>query len=105
MANGADVIVVEARERVGGRTWTIRNGFTAGQHAEAGGDLIDESQTEIRQVARELGLTFAPILRHGFGYVRPDSNGRNREVSGGGAGGWNRLSDVVKIVSPPNRLF
>src|SRR5262249_31472589 len=66
---------------------------------------IDESQTEIRQFARELGLTFAQILRDGFGYVRPDSNGRTRLVSGRGThGGWHRLSDVVKAVSRPYRL-
>ena len=36
---GADVTVVEARDRVGGRVHTIR-GFEGGQHAEAGADLI-----------------------------------------------------------------
>ena len=54
-ALGADVTVVEARDRVGGRVWTIRDGFTDGQHAEAGGDLIDGSQArdpEARRGAR-----------------------------------------------------
>ena len=37
---GCGVIVIEARERVGGRVWTLRDGF-GGMHAEAGGDLID----------------------------------------------------------------
>jgi len=48
---GAAVTVVEARDRVGGRVWTIRDGFTDRQHAEAGGDMIDEAQTEIRDLA------------------------------------------------------
>ena len=52
MLNGADVTVVDARDRVGGRVWTIRDGFADGQHAEAGGDLIDEGQHEIRTARR-----------------------------------------------------
>ena len=39
MMNGADVTVVDARSRVGGRVWTVRDGFVDGQHAEAGGAL------------------------------------------------------------------
>src|SRR3954465_7829860 len=44
-ADGATTIVVEARDRVGGRVHTIREGFAAGQHAEAGADLIESNQT------------------------------------------------------------
>ena len=43
-AMGAAVTVIEARDRVGGRVWTIREGFADRQHAEAGGDMIDEEQ-------------------------------------------------------------
>ena len=45
IAMGAQVTVIEARDRVGGRVWTIRDGFAERQHGEAGGDLIDEGQT------------------------------------------------------------
>src|SRR5262245_39549784 len=38
---GADVTIVEARDRVGGRVHTFRDGFAHGQHAEAGADLIE----------------------------------------------------------------
>jgi monoamine oxidase len=41
---GADVSVIEARDRVGGRVWTIREGFEAGQHAEAGADLVESDR-------------------------------------------------------------
>ena len=34
----------------------IRDGFTEGQHAEAGGDMIDEGQHEIRELRRGAGL-------------------------------------------------
>ena len=69
-AMGASVTVIEARDRVGGRVWTIRDGFADRQHAEAGGDMIDDAQDEIRQLASQLGLTLSRILRDGFGYMR-----------------------------------
>src|SRR5213593_3136849 len=78
MTMGAEVTVVEARDRVGGRVWTIRDGFVESQHAEAGGDMIDESQEEIRALAGALGLKLSRILRGGWGYARADASGRPR---------------------------
>jgi monoamine oxidase len=74
--DGADVFVVEARDRVGGRVWTIRDGFEHGQHAEAGADLIEAGQTDVLELADELGLETSKILRRGFGYYGPDAEGR-----------------------------
>ena len=48
---GAHVTVFDARDRVGGRVWTIRDGFVDGQHAEAGGDLIYEGHQEMCRLA------------------------------------------------------
>jgi monoamine oxidase len=96
IAMGADVTVIDARDRVGGRVWTMRDGFAEKQHAEAGGDLIDGEQHEIRRLAEELGLRLTTILRGGFGYVRPDAEGRPRIVRGGAARGWGRLSEALK---------
>ena len=93
--HGAQVTVADARSRLGGRVWTIREPFVERQHAESGGDLIDEAQHEIRQLAKELGLTLAPILRGGFGYARPDAAGRPRIVPQSPARGWDRLSDAL----------
>ena len=70
VAMGANVAIIDARDRVGGRVWTMREGFVEGQHAEAGGDMIDEEQHEIRALAQELGLTLKRILRGGFGFAR-----------------------------------
>lgn len=70
---GADVTLVEARERVGGRVWTIREGFERGQHAEAGADLIEADHDAVLALCKALGLQTVPILRNGFGYY-----GRNR---------------------------
>jgi monoamine oxidase len=95
MSMGADVTVIDARERVGGRVWTIRDGFSNRQHAEAGGDMIDEEQKEIRQLAASLGLKLTRILRGGFGYIRPDADGRPRFVKRSSLRGWDRLSNAL----------
>src|ERR1044071_8269240 len=73
--DGARVTVVEARDRVGGRVMTIRNVFANGQHAEAGGDFIDQGQEDIRLLADQYGLTVQKILRHGFSFVRYKERG------------------------------
>src|SRR5690349_3939337 len=93
LTRGADVTVVEVRDRVGGRVWTLRDGFAERQHAEAGGDMIDESQTEIRTLAADLGLKLTRILRGGFGYVCADGAGRPRIVRTNAARGWELLRE------------
>ena len=72
---GCAVRVLEARERVGGRVWTVRDGFAEGQHAEAGADLIDEGQATIRGFAERFGLATVRILRDGFAGYRLDDDG------------------------------
>lgn len=72
---GAKVTVLEARARVGGRVWTLRDGFAGGQHAEAGGDLIEEGHDAMLGLAGRLGLTPVRVLRQGFGFVRPAAGG------------------------------
>src|SRR6185503_15990153 len=96
--------VVDARDRVGGRVWTIRDGFAEQQHAEAGGDMIDEEQHEIRQLAEAVGLKMTRILRSGFGYVRRDTNGRARIVQRNAARGWGRLAEALQTAATPYRL-
>jgi monoamine oxidase len=77
-ASGATVTVLEARNRVGGRVHTIRAGFGRGFHAEAGGDLIEGEQAEVRALAASLKLKTTRILRDGWGFYGPDRNGRYR---------------------------
>ena len=72
---GCRVIVCEARQRIGGRVWTLRDGFV-GMHGEAGGEMIDGEQEEIRQLARELGIRESRILRGGFSHYRLGNDGR-----------------------------
>jgi monoamine oxidase len=101
---GATVTVVEARDRVGGRVWTIRDGFSDRQHAEAGGDMIDDAQREIRDLASSLGLTLTRILRDGFGYVRSDKSGQPKIVARSALRGWERLADALSALVRQYRL-
>ena len=73
---GARVTVIEARDRVGGRVWTLRDGFADGQYAEGGADIIESEQQAVIDLAKELGLTLARILRRGFGYYGMNRRGR-----------------------------
>lgn len=89
---GAAVTVIEARDRVGGRVQTARNGFIDGQHAELGADMIDEAHNETRALAEELGLAPIRILSSGFGYARVAANGAVRLVPRSSVRGWDRLA-------------
>ena len=97
---GADVTVIDARDRVGGRVWTIRDGFPEGQHAEAGGDMIDEAHTRSATLCKELGLKLTRILRGGFGYVgptRPGSRASSAATRRAAGSGWrSSLGDVAR---------
>jgi monoamine oxidase len=59
---GWDVVVLEARTRVGGRVYTLHGGeegiaLDRGLHAEAGGESIDENHTAIRQLLARFAIS------------------------------------------------
>jgi monoamine oxidase len=56
-ASGADVVVVEAGDRVGGRVWTPE---AHGVRFEAGGEAVDLANTALRRVAAEVGAGLRP---------------------------------------------
>jgi monoamine oxidase len=62
VSSGVEVTVHEAGARVGGRCRTRRGDFAAGQIAEHGGELIDQSHTAIRHLAQSLGLDLDNLL-------------------------------------------
>ena len=81
--DGATVLVLEARDRIGGRVWTIREGFMGAQHAEAGGEFIDEDQEEIRRLARHLNLELVPVLNQGFSFASRRPKGAAPRLTSG----------------------
>lgn len=68
---GHELVVLEARDRVGGRAWShvLENGATV----ERGGEYIFPGDHPIRHLAAELRL---PITSHGVRYARRTVTGR-----------------------------
>ena len=56
---GWKVIVLEARDRVGGRVYSLRN-FSNGLVAEGGGEFIETTQTRMVALAEQFNLKLAP---------------------------------------------
>jgi len=53
---GWRVTVLEARSRVGGRVWTIRDSLRHGQYAEGGGEFINADHGRMLALAGKFGL-------------------------------------------------
>ena len=90
-ARGFHVRLFDARDRIGGRVHTIREGFVDGQHAEAGGELIDREHAAAIELARSFGLRLTRVLRKGFGSHLVGPGGRVRHHTSQSTD-WNRLS-------------
>lgn len=78
---GLAVRVVEARERVGGRTLNHSVGDRDDDVVELGGQWIGPTQHEVLKVARELGLETYPTHDHGE-KVFEDQRGRISRYTG-----------------------
>ena len=71
---GLSVAVLEARDRVGGRTWT---GTVDGAMLEIGGQWVSPDQTELLALLEELGLQTYSRYREGQSvYIGADGNRR-----------------------------
>jgi monoamine oxidase len=57
VARGADVVVLEARQRVGGRVFSHH--FGDGQTCERGAEFVDSNHVEVLALAARLGLTLS----------------------------------------------
>jgi len=53
---GWEVVVLDARDRVGGRVRTLHEPFTDALHAEAGGESVDDNHTALRALVTKFGL-------------------------------------------------
>src|SRR5690242_17985924 len=58
---GTPVVVLEARNRPGGRVFTIRRSFSEGLYAEAGAIRIPPQHDAVVQLTREHGLNLVPF--------------------------------------------
>ena len=72
-AAGHAVVVVEARDRVGGRVWSAQ--LADGVGIERGAEFIEDGQAAVRGLADELGVR---LLRTGMSY----SNRQPRDAAG-----------------------
>lgn len=68
---GYECTVLEARDRVGGRTWSER--LDNGEVTERGGEYVFPTEFPIRRLSAEVGV---PIMSHNVRYGRRTVNGR-----------------------------
>jgi monoamine oxidase len=62
---GADVVVYEARERIGGRVQTVSDGFKMGQCGDLGPELVTPGCTALPQLCMELGVELSEPVVYG----------------------------------------
>lgn len=91
---GADVRVIEARDRIGGRAWTFRAAPIEPFHAELGGEFVDGGHKAIRKLCKDLDLTLVRVLERGFG-TTVEQRGRTR-VFPRQSTLWRALGDALK---------
>lgn len=72
---GHEPTILEARDRVGGRSWSQKLGN--GQVVERGGEYIFPTEFEIRRLSAEVGV---PILTHNVRYARRTTGGPHISV-------------------------
>jgi monoamine oxidase len=76
---GWDVVVLEARERVGGRVHTLP--FADGLHAEGGGESIDDNHHDLLRMIRRFGLRTEDRLRNREATGVVYRNGRRQTIA------------------------
>ncbi len=87
---GRSVAVLEARERVGGRTWTVPVGT---RRYDIGGQFVGPTQERVRALVAEYGLALRTV--HSAGRHVWELPGRRMEFGGTvPAMGWPRASDL-----------
>jgi monoamine oxidase len=62
---GHEVVILEARSRVGGRVLTVREGFEDGQYADVGAMILYEGQPNIIELCKHFGLELTPEVTFG----------------------------------------
>ncbi|XP_078514431.1 amine oxidase [flavin-containing] A-like [Lissotriton helveticus] len=86
--SGLSVVVLEARDRVGGRTFTIRNKHV--QYVDVGGAYVGPTQNRILRLAKELGIDNYKlnVEQRGIQHVK----GKSYAFRGAFPNAWNPLT-------------
>lgn len=100
LASGRDILVLEARDRPGGRVHTA---FDLPDRPEYGAVEIGNSYTRIRALADRFGLRIAPADRRWFQAVTLHVNGRTLDARDWSQSPANRLAGAERPL-PPSRL-
>ncbi|MGH2453104.1 MAG: flavin monoamine oxidase family protein [bacterium] len=91
---GIAVRVLEARDRLGGRTHTLRGYFAGGQYAELGGEYVDTNHSTVLAYMKEFGI---PTRRVPKGREALYFNGQFRDADDIGAFGPRVEADIDRF--------
>ena len=100
LAAGRDVLVLEARDRPGGRVHTA---FDLPDRPEYGAVEVGDSYHRVRALAEDFGLRIAPADRRWFQAATLHVNGQTLDARNWPASAANRLADAERAL-PPARL-
>jgi monoamine oxidase len=90
-----EVTILEARDRPGGRVWTL-GGADGRPLFEAGAEFVDHEHTALRALIARCGLRLTQVLRDGFGTAM-SLDGRI-VVRGSQAQTWRKLERTLRPV-------
>jgi monoamine oxidase len=102
---GHSVIVLEARNRVGGRTWN--RPITGGSYIDAGAEFVGPTQDRVKALANAVGLETFPTYNTGNNVYWKD--GKRETYAASGPTGIAPpdpayLPDIVQIVEKLNKM-
>jgi monoamine oxidase len=102
---GRSVIVLEARERVGGRTWN--RPITGGSYIDAGAEFVGPTQDRIKALAQAVGVQTFPTYNTGNNVYWKD--GKRETYAASGPTGVappdpTLLPDILQIVQRLNTM-
>jgi monoamine oxidase len=102
---GRSVIVLEARERVGGRTWN--RPITGGSYIDAGAEFVGPTQDRIKALAQAVGVQTFPTYNTGNNVYWKD--GKRETYAASGPTGVAppdpaMLPDIVQVVQRLNTM-
>jgi monoamine oxidase len=98
---GIDVRVLEARDRVGGRTWTVRKDA---YWLDVGGQWIGPGQDRIRALGEEMGFTSFPTWPEGEHLQYTDGMGLRRWQGSVPTSDMETLSKTVQAIMAFDQL-